>query len=265
MEARLIGRIRAWARAVAAACLLAAPAVAQEGPRIAAASDLQFALDEIAAAFRAETGAGVTVVYGSSGNFTRQIQQGAPFEMFLSADEGFVFQLADAGLTRDRGELYAEGRIVIFAPAGSPLRADAALEGLREALATGRIARFAIANPEHAPYGRAAEQVLKGQGLWDAVRPRLVLGENVSQAAQFALSGSAQGGIFAYSLALSPMVGGRGSYALLPAEWHAPLLQRMVLLRKAGPVAARFYDFVRAPTARAVLRKYGFVLPGEGS
>src|SRR5437762_3145654 len=111
----------------------------------------------------------------------------------LSADEGFVFRLADAGKTLDRGTLYAEGRIVLFAPKGSPLKPDGNFADLRAALQDGRIQRFAIANPEHAPYGRAAEQALKGQGLWEAVLPKLVLGENVSQAAQFATSGSAQG------------------------------------------------------------------------
>ena len=124
---------------------------AQGGPSIAAASDLKFALDEIAAAFQKETGKAVRVSYGSSGNFLRQIAQDAPFELFMSADEGFVFQLADQNLTVDRGALYAIGRIVLFAPRGSPLLPDAQLADLRRALADGRIARFAIANPDHAP------------------------------------------------------------------------------------------------------------------
>lgn len=247
------------------AAVLATPLAAQNAPVIAAASDLQFALEEIAVKFRSDTGRDVRLNFGSSGNFTRQLQQGAPFEMFLSADEGFVFQFADAGKTVDRGALYAEGRIVLFAPKGSVLKVDAKLDDLRAALADGRIQRFAIANPEHAPYGRAAEQALKAQGLWDAVRPKLVLGENVSQAAQFATSGSAQGGIFAYSLALSPSVGGLGSYVLVPSEWHAPLRQRMVLMKGAGEAARAFYSFVQTPPARVIFRKYGFLLPGEAS
>lgn len=181
-------------------------------PNIAAASDLQFALAEVAASFTKETGQTVNLTFGSSGNFLRQIQQGAPFQMFMSADEGFVRQLADAGKTEDGGTLYAVGRIVLFAPKGSSLKVDADLTDLRAALADGRIQKFAIANPEHAPYGRAAEEALRSRGLWDAVQPRLVLGENVSQAAQFATSGTAQGGIFAYSLALSQHVSDRGSY-----------------------------------------------------
>jgi len=234
-------------------------------PNIAAASDLQFALEEVATSFTRETGRSVNLTFGSSGNFLRQIQQGAPFQMFLSADEGFVQQLAQAGKTEDGGTLYAIGRIVLFAPTGSSLRVDTELADLRTALADGRIQRFAIANPEHAPYGRAAEEALRSRGLWDAVQPRLVLGENVSQAAQFATSGSSQGGIFAYSLALSQHVGDRGSYVLIPAEWHMPLRQSMVLLKGAGDTARAFYAYVQQPAARAIFRKYGFVLPGEAS
>jgi molybdate transport system substrate-binding protein len=241
------------------------PAAAQNAPTVAAAADLKFALEDVAKLFKVETGKEVQLTFGSSGNFTRQLQQGAPFEVFLSADEGFVFQLADAGKTIDRGALYAEGRIVLFAPKGSPLKADASFKDLRAALADGRIQHFAIANPEHAPYGRAAEQALKGQGLWDAIKPKLVLGENVSQAAQFASAGSAQGGIFAYSLALAPAYASRGDFALVPSDWHAPLRQRMVLMKNAGETARTFYQFVQSPAARVIFRKYGFVLPGEAS
>ena len=241
------------------------PLLAQNPPAIAAASDLQFALEEVAAKFLADTNRRVRLIFGSSGNFTTQLLHGAPFEMFMSADEGFVFKLADAGRTLDRGTLYAEGRIVLFAPKGSALKPDAGFKDLRAALADGRIKRFAIANPEHAPYGRAAEQALKSQGLWDAVQPKLVLGENVSQAAQFAASGSAEGGIFAHSLALAPAVGSRGSYALIPADWHAALRQRMVLIKNAGETAKAFYAYTQSPPARVIFRKYGFLLPGESS
>lgn len=236
-----------------------APAV----PNVAAASDLGFALQEIAGRYRADTGRGVQLTFGSSGNFFRQIRQGAPFQMFMSADEGFVRQLAESGDALDGGALYAIGRIVLFAPTGSPLRADAEFADLRQAIADGRVRRFAIANPEHAPYGRAAEQALRSQGLWDALRSRLVLGENVSQAAQFASAGSTQGGIFAYSLALAPAVGSLGTYALIPAAWHEPLRQRMVLLRTAGAEARAFYAYVQQPPARTIFRRYGFLLPDE--
>lgn len=248
---------------VLAAVLSLGHASAQNAPAIAAASDLKFALDAVAAQFKSDTGRDLKVTYGSSGNFARQLEQDAPFEMFLSADEGFVFKLADGGKTLDRGVLYAEGRIVLFAPTGSSLKPDAGFSDLKAALADGRIQKFAIANPEHAPYGVAAQQALESQGLWDAARPKLVLGENVSQAAQFATAGSAQGGIFAYSLALSPEVGKLGTYALIPSSWHKPLRQRMVLMKNAGGTAKAFYEYMQSPPARTVLRKFGFVLPGE--
>lgn len=238
--------------------------VRADEPAVAAASDLRYALDEIAATFQADTGRRLRVVYGSSGNFARQIEQGAPFELFLSADEAFVERLADRGLTRDRGALYGIGRIALFAPTGSPLTPDPELAGLRRLLQAGTGNwRFAIANPEHAPYGRAAEEALRSLGLWDSVAPRLVLGENVSHAAQFATTGNSVGGIIAYSLVLAPELAGRGTFALLPETLHAPLRQRMVLLRSAGETASLFYAYLRQPTARQVLVRFGFVLPEE--
>lgn len=232
-------------------------------PAIAAASDLQFALEDIAARFRAETRHQVRLSFGSSGNYFRQIGQGAPFQLFLSADEDFVFRLHQAGKTEDRGVLYATGRLVLFAPHSSPMQVDAQMAGLKAAMAAGRISRFAIANPEHAPYGRAAEQALRKLGLLEVLQGRLVLGENVSQAAQFATSGSAQGGIFAYSLALSPSVASLGRYVLLPEDLHAPLRQRMVLIKGAGETAKAFYGWLQQPAARKIFARYGFVLPAE--
>jgi molybdate transport system substrate-binding protein len=243
--------------------LLASPgtAAAQRAPIVAAASDLQFALTEIADRFAREHGTRVELVFGSSGTLSRQVRDGAPFELFLSADETFVDDLATAGLTRDDGTLYAVGRLVLFAPGGSPLVPTEGLEGLRRLLDAGRVTRFAIANPEHAPYGRAAEAALRTHGLWDSLRPRLVLGDNVSQAAQFATTGNAVGGLIAYSLALAPTVQARGTYALVAETDHPPLRQRMVLLEGAGPVAQRFYRYLQEPSARTVLERYGFALP----
>lgn len=251
-------------RAVLALALAAPSARAQgEAPVIAAAADLGFALEEIAARFQAEGHGRVRLHLGASGNIARQIEQGAPFAMFLSADERFVFRLAERGLTRDRGELYAIGRIVIFVPPWSDLAPDGSLADLREALAARRVTRFAIANPEHAPYGVAAMQALARQGLWEAIRPALVLGENVAQAAQFATTGNSQGGIIAHSLALAPQLRPLGRFALIPEEWHEPLRQRMVLLRNAGPVAERFFRFMMEPPAREIMLRHGFALPGE--
>jgi molybdate transport system substrate-binding protein len=238
---------------------------AADVPIIAAAADLQFALEEIAEAFAYQTGQSVRLSFGSSGNFARQIRQGAPYQVYLSADEDFVLALHHDGFTRDEGVLYAIGRIVIFAPHGSPLQPDSDLDDLAAALADGRLARFSIANPEHAPYGMRAEEALRHRGLWDAIMPRLVFGENVSQAAQFAATANTQGGIIAYSLALAPRVAERGSHAVIPEAWHTPLRQRMALIGNAGPVAQHFYRYLQEPPAREIFRNHGFVLPGEGS
>ncbi len=220
----------------------------------------------------------VRLSMGSTGRFARQIRQGAPFELFMAADEQYVLDLHRDGFTRDAGDLYALGRIVMLTPidasravrvarttrvVDAALAADGTLESLRRALAEGRITRFAIANPEHAPYGQRAREALQHAGLWDSIQPHLVLGENVSQAAQFALSGDAEGGLVAYSLALAPKLSARSAYELIPAGWHAPLRQRMVLLKGAGPVAEAFYAYLQSPSAREILVRHGFVLPGE--
>lgn len=262
-RAVLPGLALAAAAAVLIATTPAGTRAASEPPTIAAAADLQFALTEVAELFERETGRSVKLAFGSSGNFARQIRQGAPFEVYLSADEDYVLRLAEEGFTRDEGTLYAVGRLAIMVPHGSPLEADGTLGDLRAALDDGRLVRFAIANPEHAPYGRRAEEALRHAGLWERIQNRLVLGENVSQAAQFATSGSTQGGIVAYSLALSPKVSSLGSFEPIPEDWHEPLRQRMVLLKGAGGTAERFYEFVQQPAARAILREHGFVLPGE--
>lgn len=259
----LLSRILRPLRVLLLACLLPLTAANAQTSTVAAASDLQFALQEVQAQFTAQTGQQVQLVFGSSGNFYRQIVEGAPFQLFLSADEDFVLRLAAQGLTQDEGVLYALGRLSLMAPTGSPLQVDAALNGLREALANGEIRRFAIANPDHAPYGARAEEVLRHAGLWEGLQEALVLGENVSQAAQFATSGNAQGGIVAYSLALAPNVARLGTSALLPEEWHSALRQRMVLMKGASPAAQAFYDFLQQAPARAILSRYGFSQPGE--
>jgi molybdate transport system substrate-binding protein len=249
---------------VSSLVLTATPALAQQdAPVVAAASDLQFAVEEIAAAFEAETGMRVRLSMGSTGNFARQIREGAPFQIFMAADERFIEELHRDGFTRDEGDLYAVGRIVVTVPPGSTLTPDGSLESLRAALAAGQITRFAIANPDHAPYGMRAREALQHAGLWDDIQPFLVLGENVSQAAQFALSGNAEGGIIALSLALAPEVAARGSYDLIPEDFHEPLRQRMALMTGAGPVAEAFYAYMNAPAARAIMERFGFVLPEE--
>jgi molybdate transport system substrate-binding protein len=234
---------------------------AQAKPPIAAAANLNIALTEIAAQFARDRGMRVEVVFGASGALTRQIQDGAPFELFLSADEDFPRQLAAANLTRDAGVVYATGRLVVFAPTGSPLKVDERLDGLAGLVRSGGVTRFAIANPEVAPYGKAAESVLRKRGLWDAIRPRLVLGDTIAQAAQFATTGNAVGGIVAYSLVLGPGFADRGNYAVIPEADHPPLRQRMVLLKRASATATQFYSYLQGNAARSILRKHGYGIP----
>lgn len=233
-------------------------------PVVAAASDLQFVMTEIAAAFKADTGMEVRLSFGSTGNFARQIRQGAPFEIFMAADEQFIAGLHADGFTLDAGALYAVGRIVIMVPKGSSLTPDGQLDHLTSMLKAGKIKRFAVANPDHAPYGMRAREALITQGIWEDLQPVMVFGENVSQAAQFALSGNADGGIIAYSLALAPQISPRGTYALIPESWHEPLRQRMALLTDAGAVARAFYVYLQEPAAREIMTRFGFELPAGG-
>ena len=234
---------------------------AQRAPTIAAAANLNFALTEIADRFARDRGTPVDVVFGASGTLTRQIRDGAPFELFLAADEEFPNQLTAAGLTRDAGVIYAVGRVVVFAPSGSPLTVDERLEGLSRLVKAGTVGRFAIANPEVAPYGKAAQAVLRKRGLWNAIRPQLVLGDTIAQAAQFATTGNAIGGLVAYSLVLGPGFADRGKYAVIPEADHPPLRQRMVLLKRAGATATQFYTYLQGDAARAILRKHGYGVP----
>jgi molybdate transport system substrate-binding protein len=226
---------------------------------------VRFALEDLVEAFYRESGHRVRLSLGSSGNLARQIREGAPYDVFLAADPRYVADLARRGLTRDDGKDYLLGRLALIVPHGSPLATDGSLEDLRAALADGRVKRFAIANPEHAPYGQRAEQALRHAQLWDAVRDRLVLGENVGQAAQFAVSGNAEGGIIGYALARAPAVAERGSAVPIPADWHDPLHHRAVLLNAAGAVALRFFEFLSSPGAHDVFRRHGFDLPGDSN
>ncbi|TNF51986.1 MAG: molybdate ABC transporter substrate-binding protein [Burkholderiales bacterium] len=252
--------LRRWL-IMAALLALAMQTVSAQPPTVVAASSLKVALEEVAAQFESQTGHRLRFIFGSSGNFYSQILQGAPFHLFMSADEDFVFKLADAGKTQDRGQLYAIGRIGILVPDGSPLKADGSLRDLAAAISDGRLRRLAIANPEHAPYGMRAKEALQHAGLWQAIVPKLVMGENIAQTAQFAVSGSTQGGIVAESLALTPALQRLGTFALIPQDWHRPLGQRMVLLKNAPEAVRAFYAYLSTPAAQAVMKRYGFEMP----
>ena len=237
------------------------PARADDIPVVAAASNIKFAIEDIAKAFTAETGKQIRFSFGSSGNFVAQIKNGAPFQLFLSADEHYVDALVKSGMTPNAGVDYAVGKLALVANNGSPLSLDPELKGLKALMAQGKLSRFAIANPAHAPYGERAIQVLKKFDLYQQIEPNLIYGENVSQAGQFAISGSTQGGIVALSLAVVPQFKSRARYIELPADLYAPIVQKMVLTNKAGETAKAFYQFILSPQAREIFKHYGFGLP----
>ncbi len=223
---------------------------------VAAAANMQPALAELVPLFERQRAGRIALSLGSSSNLVRQIQQGLPAELFLSADEDFAIRLHDAGLTTDRGVVYATGRIVLVVPRASTLALDASLQGLK--VAAPDLGKFAIANPELAPYGRAARQALEKQGIWPALQPRLVIGENIAQTTQYVSTGSAQAGITALSLVLAPAVAGQLRHVVISDDLHAPIRQRMVLMKTAGPGARAFYDFLQSPAARTVLLRHGY-------
>ena len=242
----------------------AAPAAAlmQAGTlTIAAASDLRFALDELLGAFRsARPGAHVEVIYGSSGKLATQIRHGAPFDLLLSADREFADALHRDGFAAGAPRLYARGHLVAWSTAASLGRLP-----LADLVRDARVRHFAIANPEHAPYGRRARQALQSQGLWQVAQPKLVLGENIAQAAQFVQTGAAQAGLVALSLVLAPALAGVGAYTRVPEAWHSPLEQSMVITRRAmdNALAHAFVAHLESPAARATLARFGFALPGD--
>jgi molybdate transport system substrate-binding protein len=227
---------------------------------IAAAADLKFAMDEVVASFRkAHPGDEVELIFGSSGKFYTQIQQGAPFDVFFSADVGFASELKKAGLAITDPKLYAVGRIVLW----STVR-DASKMTLAD-LTDPAVHKIAIANPQHAPYGKRAEEALKAAGLWDKIRDKLVFGENIAQTAQYVQSGAADIGVIALSLALNKELASKGGYALIPTESHSPLEQAYVITKhgEGNALASDFAAYMATPDARHIMTRYGFILPGE--
>ena len=236
--------------------LTAGVARAAEGtPVVAAAASLRFALPGLAAAFAEAAGGRIRTSVGSSGNLARQALRGAPFQVFLAADRDYPARLVAAGRARGAPVVYALGRLVLYRAGGGP----ASPQALR-ADGSGRIA---LANPDHAPYGRAARRTLDRLGLWPMgmAAGRLVVGENAAQAAQFAFSGNAAWALL--PLALVRTGDHRGRWTLVPPDHHPPVRHAMVLLKGAGETAAMFFRFMQGPAARAVLTKYGFEAPAD--
>lgn len=245
-------------RSLALAMLLCLPAVSQE-ITIAAAADMSAALPELVARYTKQTGARVKLSFGSSGNLTNQIRNGAPFDLFFSADEDYPKQLIADGLA-DQQTLYryAVGRLVVWAP--KEYLASFKLHGIT-ALADPACRKIAMANPQLAPYGRAAAATLKHSGIYDAIAARLVIGENVSQASQFIESGNAACGLIPLSHALA--MKGPGAYWTVPLDAYPPLNQAAVVLTRSNqkPSARKFLEFLRTPEATSLLSHHGFSLP----
>ena len=228
---------------------------------VAAAADLNFAFKELVGEFEQQTGEHVKLTLGSSGNFFSQIQNGAPFDLYFSADIAYPRKLEEAGLTVS-GSLYqyAVGRIVLWAGNESHLDLSKGLEILREPT----IKKIAIANPKHAPYGRAAVAAMEYFKVYDQVKDKLILGENISQAAQFIGSGACDAGIIALSLALAPAMKTAGQYWEIPAVAHPPLEQGAVILKSSThqESAKLFLEFMKGSQGQEIMKRYGFTLPG---
>ncbi len=225
--------------------------------KVAAASDLVFAFKEVGAAFEKKTGNKVTFTFGSTGQLAKQISEGAPYDVFAAANVSFVDEVVKAeacdGATK---AMYARGRIVVWTKKGGAA-AVASLADLTDA----RFVKIAIANPEHAPYGKAAKQALEAAGIWDAVQPKIVYGENISQTLQFAQTGNVEAAIAALSLAKV----GDGAYMVIDDKLHKPIDQALVVCKRgvSQAIAKEFAAFVNSDEGRAIMKRFGFLLPGE--
>jgi molybdate transport system substrate-binding protein len=237
--------------------LYVSASLAQKAPTVAAASDLKFALEEIAANYKADKGQEVRLVFGSSGVLWQQVKNGAPFGLLMSADEAYIDDLYKNGLTVDKGSLYAIGRIALLQKKGGQIKLGADQQDLIKAIKEAK--KIAIANPEHAPYGIAAKEYLINIGAWNLAQPKLVFGENISQATMFALTGSADFAISALSLAMAPQV--QSTYVLIPSNLHKPLRQKMALIKNNATSAKDFYLYLQESKSKEVMGRYGFIAP----
>lgn len=227
---------------------------------VAAAADLQFAMQEVAAGFQKATGKEVKLIYGSSGNFFQQIQNGAPFDMFFSANLDYAKKLESSGLTTPGSYYqYARGKIVVWVPNDSKINIASGLKSLLDPL----VKKIAVANPQHAPYGQAAVAAMQSEGVYGKVKDKLVIGENISQAASFVVSGVADVGVVALSLALSPNMKDKGRYTEIPAFEYPPIEQACVILNssKDQATAKQFLSYIKTAVVAETLKRYGFDVP----
>jgi molybdate transport system substrate-binding protein len=227
---------------------------------VAAASDLQAVFPELRSRFERETGIGVRVSFGSSGNFFAQIQNGAPYDLFLSADVDYPRRLGDSGHAEEESlYLYATGKLVLWTRKDSGIDIQRGLAVLNDA----RVRRIAIANPEYAPYGRAAVAALRSEQLYEALREKIVMGENLAQTAQLADSGNADVAVLGSAIAISPTLGASGTYVEIPAATYAPIEQAAIVVSASRnkDAARRFLEYIKSPDAKVLFEKYGFMVP----
>ena len=246
--------------AVVTMCL--SPLCLAQDLTVAAAADLQLAMQEIASQFKRDTGIPVKVIYGSSGNFFQQIQNGAPFDLFFSANLDYAKKLEAFGLTESGSYYqYARGKIVVWVRNDSNIHIQSGVRALLDPA----VKKIAIANPEHAPYGQAAAAAMKKEDVYDKVKDKIVLGENISQTASFVLSGAADIGIVALSLAASPNMKDKGRYAEVPASEYSPIDQASVILKssKNKEAARRFLAYFKSASGAEILQRYGFEVPAS--
>src|SRR5579862_2329655 len=257
MNIRFNRRTWQWMGTILLAVVLLGEFCAAQSITVAAAADLQFAMQDIATGFQKQTGKQIKLIYGSSGNFFQQIQNGAPFDMFFSANLDYPKQLDAAGLI-EPGSFYqyARGKIVIWVRNESKLDLKSGMKVLLDP----SVKKIAVANPQHAPYGQAAVAAMQKENIYDQVKDKFVLGENISQTASFVVSGSADVGIVALSLALSPNMKDKGRYAEVPGEEYPPIEQACVILgsSKNKETARQFMAFIKTSAIADVLRSYGF-------
>ena len=268
----LLSMSRSMHGAALAACLVAAlvplppggtsAAADGETPVVAAAASLRHVFPELILAWTRTGSTAPDVSFGSSGNLYRQISQGAPFDLFLSADEEQVLKLIRTQRTDGDGAVYGVGRLALLVPHHSRLSLDASLNDLGRAIGDGRLRRLAIANPAHAPYGRAAQEALVRTALWPQLEDRLLLAENAAQAVQFALTGGADGGLVPYALALADRVSHEARHVLIAASMHRPITHRMVLLPHSGAQARELFRFLAGPAAGSIFERFGISAGG---
>ena len=239
--------------------LVFAQSVSAQQTTVAVAANMKDAFAEIDAAFRATGKPQIRVVYGSSGNFAAQILNGAPFSLFISADERFPMELYKQGKTLDTGTVYAIGKLALIAKTSSGVALTDKKAEIARAIAKAN--KVAIAKPELAPYGKAAVEYLKAEGLWDLAKDKLIYGDNIGVATMYVLTGGADIGFTALSLAKSPEVAKETNFLLVNSKFYEPIKQRMVLIKGASQEAISLYQFMQSAQAKLILQKYGYLTP----